>query len=114
MRSVQDEEIAICIQKIYPEHNGRCGVPRVQATVQREGTRCSAKRVSRLTVAQGLSGETKRKFVVTTDSNHLQPVAENLLARDFSPEQPNRVWASDLTSLPTKESWVYLAITIDL
>lgn len=114
MRSVQDEEIAICIQKIYQEHKGRYGVPRIQATLQREGTRCSAKRVSRLMVAQGLYGKTKRKFVVTTDSNHLQPVAENLLARDFSPEQPNRVWASDLTCLPTKEGWLYLAITMDL
>ncbi|WP_424950070.1 IS3 family transposase [Deinococcus sp.] len=58
--------------------------------------------------------KTRRKFVVTTDRNHLQPVAENFLARDLSPEQPNRVWASDLTCLPTKEGWLYLAITMDL
>lgn len=114
IRSVRDEEITICIQKIFREHKGRYGVPRVHATLQREGIRCSAKRVSRLMAAQGLQGKAKRKFVVTTDSKHLQPVAENLLARDFSPEQPNRVWASDLTYLPTKEGWLYLAITMDL
>ncbi len=114
MRSVQDEEIANRIQKIYQEHKGRYGAPRVHASLQREGTKCSAKRVSRLMSAQGLYGKTKRKFVVTTESNHSQPVAENLLARDFSPEQPNQVWSSDITYIPTKEGWLYLAITMDL
>ncbi len=114
LRTVQDEQLTQNIQRIYQEHNGRYGVPRVHATLQQDGVRCSAKRVSRLMSAQGLYGKTKRKFVVTTDSDHLQPVAENVLAREFSPQQPNQVWTSDITSIPTKEGWLYLAITIDL
>ena len=43
-----------------------------------------------------------------------QPVAANLLARDFKPEKPNQVWSSDLTYIPTKEGWLYLAVTLDL
>jgi putative transposase len=68
---------------------------------------------TRLMAVQGLYGRTKRKFVVTTDSKHLRPVAENLLARDFLPEKPNQVWASDITYIPTKEGWFYLATTMD-
>jgi putative transposase len=63
--------------------------------------------------AQGLYGKVKRNYVVTQGSKHLQPVAENLLARDFSPEQPNQVGSSDITYIPTKEGWLHLALTID-
>lgn len=76
--------------------------------------KCSAKRVSRLMQTQGLSGKRKRRCVVTTESKHLQPVAKNVLARAYCVEQPNQVWSSDLTSIPTREGWLYLAITMDV
>jgi len=56
----------------------------------------------------------KRKFRVTTDSEHALPVAENLLARDFTATRPNEKWASDITYIRTKEGWLYLAVIIDL
>lgn len=50
----------------------------------------------------------------TTDSNHRLPVCPNVLERQFEVQQPNQVWASDLTYLPTNEGWLYLAVTLDL
>jgi transposase InsO family protein len=56
----------------------------------------------------------KRKFRVTTDSDHGLPVAENLLARDFTATRPNEKWVSDITYIRTREGWLYLAVIIDL
>jgi transposase InsO family protein len=55
-----------------------------------------------------------RRFVRTTDSNHRLPVAENLLARDFSPAGPNESWCADITYIPTGEGWLCLAVVEDL
>ncbi len=51
---------------------------------------------------------------MTTDSNHSLPVAPNLLARDFSAQQPNEKWVTDITYIQTTEGWLYLAVMIDL
>ena len=56
----------------------------------------------------------KRRFRVTTDSNHSHPVAPNVLERKFEVDSPNRVWAGDVTYLRTTDGWLYLAVIIDL
>lgn len=56
----------------------------------------------------------KRRYVVTTDSNHAEPVFENVLDREFSPTAPNQAWVSDITYLWTESGWVYLAVVLDL
>ncbi len=113
-RSVLDAVLTSQISEIYQQHHGRYGAPRIHATLQRGGTVCSEKRVSRLMRAQGFAGKTRRRFIKTTVSDPGQPVAANLLARDFKPTQPNQVWSSDLTYIPTTEGWLYLAVTLDL
>jgi transposase InsO family protein len=62
----------------------------------------------------GIHARHKRRYKVTTDSRHGLPVAENLLARNFTPTAPNQVWTSDITYLWTDEGWLYLAIVLDL
>ena len=62
----------------------------------------------------GLKAKVRKKFKATTDSRHGMPVAENLLDRKFFPGGPNRVWASDITYIWTKEGWLYLAVVLDL
>ena len=56
----------------------------------------------------------KRRYKVTTDSKHTLPVADNLLARNFTPTAPNRVSTSDITYLWTEEGWLYLAVVLEL
>ncbi|MCP4608285.1 MAG: DDE-type integrase/transposase/recombinase, partial [Planctomycetes bacterium] len=55
-----------------------------------------------------------KRFKVTTNSQHKYPVASNLLNRQFDVDCPNKVWASDITYLWTKEGWLYLATIMDL
>jgi hypothetical protein len=63
----------------------------------------------------GLRARGRRRFrVVTTDSNHALPIAPNLLARNFTVAAPNTVWAGDMTYIPTREGWLYLAVVLDL
>ena len=62
----------------------------------------------------GLFSHRKRKFVLTTDSNHAYPVAENLLERDFHATAPNRKWLTDITYISTREGWLYLAAVLDV
>lgn len=56
----------------------------------------------------------KRKFTHTTDSKHQLPVAENVLNRQFHPEQANRAWVGDITYVHTASGWLYLAVILDL
>ncbi len=58
--------------------------------------------------------KTKRKFRHTTDSNHKLPVAENILDRNFTSIGPDRCYVGDITYIPTREGWLYLAVVIDL
>lgn len=56
----------------------------------------------------------KKKYKVTTNSNHKQPVFENVLNRQFQVTEPNRAWVSDMTYIRTHEGWLYLTVMIDL
>ena len=63
---------------------------------------------------QGVESKSKRKFKATTHSNHGRPIAPNLLDREFLVNQPDTVYAGDITYIPTDEGWLYLAVLIDL
>ncbi len=56
----------------------------------------------------------KKKYKVTTDSNHKQPFFENVLNRQFKVNKLNRTYVSDITYIPTHEGWLYLTVIIDL
>jgi len=75
---------------------------------------CGRHRVARLMREDGLRAKAGKKFKVTTDSNHKLPVAENLVQREFTVSEPNRVWVGDITYLWTREGWLYLAVLLDL
>lgn len=71
-------------------------------------------RVRKMMQAQGIRGRHKRKYKATTDSTDRLPVAPNRLARYFATERPDQVWVGDLTYIPTRQGWLYLAVVIDL
>src|SRR4051812_8039844 len=56
----------------------------------------------------------RRRFIRTTESGHGYAVAPNVVARQFRPEAPDRVWASDITYVRTASGWLYLAVVLDL
>lgn len=102
------------IRSVHKESRNRYGSPRIHAELKDRGIKCSLKRVSRLMREDGLYAKTRRKFRATTNSRHSRPVADNLIAQNFNQEAPNRVWASDITYIPTGEGWLYLSAVIDL
>jgi transposase InsO family protein len=92
----------------------RYGSPRVTQELRRRGHNVGRKRVARLMRANGLNARPRKKFRVTTMSGHKHEPAPNIVDREFRPQQPNQVWASDATYIATAEGWLYLFVIIDL
>ena len=109
-----NEALLAHIRAIHAEVKGEYGWPRMWKELLGRGIRVGKQRVQQTMHRHGIKARGKRKFVVTTDSKHGLPIAPNLLARDFSPLAPNRVWTSDITYIATGEGWLYLAAVIDL
>jgi putative transposase len=106
--------LVIAIKAIHGEVKARYGSPRMHAELVARIGPCCVNTVARLMRQEGITAKTKRKFPVTTDSNHNRPVAENVLNRRFEPEAPNQAWTADITSLATGEGWLDLAAVEDL
>jgi putative transposase len=113
-RAQEDEALSAEVREIHGEHKGRYGSPRIHRELRARGRRVGRKRVARLMRQEGLRGHTPRRFRKTTDSRHQHRIAPNLLARDFTAEAPDQVWVGDITYVPTRSGWLYLAILLDL
>jgi transposase InsO family protein len=113
-RQLANAKLLEKIRTVHHNSGESYGSPRVYQALKKQGEPCSENRVARLMREDGLRAKTKRRFKATTDSKHNLPVAPNLLNRDFSPEEPNQVYAGDITYIWTTEGWLYLAVVIDL
>ncbi len=90
--------------------------PKITKALQKKGYDVNHKRVARLMKEHGIQGRRRKSYrPKTTDSNHDKRVAPNLLA-DIKEHinKPNQVWVSDITYIPTREGWLYLASVMDL
>jgi transposase InsO family protein len=113
-RATRDEVLGEKIAAIHKEGRRAYGSPRVYKELVKLGEHVSRKRVIRLMQERDLRGKRRRHFHTTTDSDHAMPVASNILARDFSASAPNQKWVGDITYIPTREGWLYLATLLDL
>ena len=111
---VRREELTDEVKAIHARVKARCGSPRIHAGPVANGHACSVNFVTRVMRDAGIAAKTKRKLRQTTDSNHSMPVAENVLGREFDPDQPNTRWCADITYIPTREGRLYLAVVEDL
>jgi transposase InsO family protein len=103
------------MRSIHGERHKRSyGSPRMWRELRARGLRVCQNTVARLMREHGIRAATSRKFRHTTDSNHAQPVADNVLQRDFRASRPNEKWVMDITYLWTEEGWLYLAAVEDL
>ena len=102
------------IGSIHAEFKRRYGSPRIHAELNARGIACCVNTVARLMQDNDIQARRTRKFTRTTDSNHSLPVAENLLDRQFDAQAPNERWVADITYVPTREGWLYLATVEDL
>jgi transposase InsO family protein len=114
-RAREDEILVAAIREIQEQVvKYRYGSPRMTKELHRRGYRVGRNRVARLMRANGLNARRRKKFRITTISGHKHTAAPNVVNREFSPQRPNQVWASDATYIATAEGWLYLFVIIDL
>ena len=116
LRSIKKERLKNRIFELYSEHSGMAGSPMITADLRDESEflNVSPNTVARMMRAMNLKCKTTKKFVVTTDSKHNEPIAPNLLDRQFNVETPDTAWVTDITYLKIGRSWYYLTVFIDL
>lgn len=113
-RHQENRRLLVAIKAIHQRSRQTYGSPRIHADLQATGQACGKHRVAQLMRTHGIVSRHKRKFKATTNSRHTHPVAANLLKRHFTVPKPNCWWVSDITYIPTREGWLYLAVTLDL
>jgi len=102
------------MKELFTQSRQSYGSRRLMKALRKEGFKIGRYRIRSLMKQLDLVVKKKRRFVITTDSRHNFPVAENRLDRQFQPAGKNQVWTSDITYLWTSQGWVYLAVVIDL
>ncbi len=106
----------VAVRAAFERSRRRYGSPRIHRELRDDDVRVSRKRVVRLMREEGLQARPRKRFKATTDSNHTQPVAPNVLARDFTAEAPNQRGVGDTTELliGASRAKLYLAVLLDL
>lgn len=113
-RDNRREVLKLRVRSEYQRQRQRYGSPRIHRELAAQGVQCSERLVADIMRQEGLRARGARKFRATTNSAHKLPVAANVVARAFTVEAPNDVWAGDITYLWTREGWLYLAVFLDL
>ena len=113
-RRRRDRVLALKIEASHLQSRRTYGSPRIYEDLKEDGERVGRKRVARLMRQAGLKARVRRRYKSTTMSEHDQPIAPNLLDRQFEAEAPNRRWVGDTTELVTGSGKLYLAAILDL
>ena len=113
-RSLEDARLSLLIREAHERSRKTYGSPRVHAELQAQGVFVSRGRVIRLMQAENLAARQKRRYRAVNATENTQPVAPNLLGRQFQPAAPNQSWAADTTYLRAGDGWIYLAVVLDL
>ena len=113
-RNKENKILLLQILNIWLQSRRVYGSPRLTAALRKMGYRVNQKRVVRLMHINGIKAFRKKKYRTLTDSKHNKPVAENLLMRNFTAVNPNKIWLGDITYIGTKEGFLYLAVVMDM
>jgi putative transposase len=113
-RARRETELINKIRKVHQDSRGLYGYPRAHRALLIDGEAVSRNTVARLMRKAKIRAKRRKRYVPrTTDSRHQQPVADNLLQRDFAAPAPNRKWLADITYVPTDQGWLYVAAVLD-
>jgi len=113
-RDETDQALLPEIQRVHALHRGHSGALKTWRVLQLEGISCGKHRVARLRQQHGIVAKRRQRYLVTQRSTYTNWQAPNLLQRCFTVDQPDRVWVGDVTHVPTREGWLFLAIELDL
>jgi transposase InsO family protein len=114
-RKMADMILSMHIKDIFEQSRDTYGSYRIHAELLDEGIRCGRERVARLARENNLEPKAARRFkIMTTDSKHRLPVAPNVFNQNFTAQEPDQIWLTNITYVPTAEGWLYLAAVMDL
>ena len=103
-RHPSDEALLVHIKALHAETLSTYGWPRIWRELVAPGVPVGNQRVQKLMELHGIRAKGKRRFKVTTDSHHKLPISPNLLNREFSVAEPDKVWVGDITYIATDKS----------
>lgn len=113
-RSKQKVTIKAAIKSIYDESKSIYGAPKITAELHKQGFNTAERTVTRYMKEMGIHACWVKPYTVTTHSEDFSDELKNYLERNFSPENPNAVWCTDITYIPTQTGFVYLSCIMDL
>ena len=111
---MENEALTEMIEDIFHEHKGRYGSRRIQKVLEQQGVHVNVKRVCRLMSEHGLVAKGTRKYYRYQSNRTTYDEKENLLNQVFKASEKNQIWVGDITYIPTKHGWLYLAVFIDI
>ena len=112
-RHLSNDALLVHIRAIHAQTHGDYGWPRTWKELLARGIRLGKERVQSPMQLHGICAKGKRRYKVTTDSNHDLTIALNLLDGQFTVAEPDPVWAGDIAYIHPDESWLFLAVVID-
>lgn len=113
-RTRENRQLLTRIETIHVRSREAYGVVKTQRALREDGINCGHNRIARLRQTNGIVAKRARRFRLSYAARNSEPAAPNLLERNFTIEQANRVWVGDITFIPTREGWLYLAVLLDL
>ena len=113
-RSQRHRALKQKIEMIHQDSRQIYGSPRIHGELVELGEVVGVNTVARIMQRHGIQSKVHRRFVATTNSRHNLPLAANILNRNFQASVPNEKWVSDVTGIPTRKGWLYLATVMDL
>ena len=113
-REQRDATLRANVRAVFDASRQTYGSPRVRAELRADGKTVSQRKVAELMKEDGLVARRKKRFRATTDSKHDDPIAPNVVERDFVTEEKNDTWVTDVTAIFTRAGWLFLAVMLDL
>ncbi len=109
-----DQDLLQEIRRVHGEHRGHSGALKTWRVLQMQGVTCGKHQVARLRQQYDIVAKRRKRYLATSRSKYNKWQAPNLLRRHFTVARPDRVWVGDVTHVPTREGWLFLAVQIDL
>lgn len=113
-RSIRQSALATQIREVHRTSRQTYGAPQVHAELSALGVTCCRNTVAKLMRREQIVPRAIQAFRLTTDSRRTKDVSPNLVKRCFTAKRPNACWLSDVTYIPTREGWLYLAAVLDV
>lgn len=114
-RALENQKFIQEIKEIHKDSRETYGSPRVHAELKKRDKHCSRRRVAKLMRKEKLQAKMRKRWKVTTKPSKVtKMVAPNHLDQNFTVEEPNKIWVSDISYVYTEEGWLYIAVVMDL